>query len=93
MGVTSDLVKCIFEHKNKLTKSFTQKYNVDKSGYFESCKSMEFAIMREKQLKTGKRQAKIDVIQKQNPQWDICMKHYFNRLPRICTLTLCKFSQ
>ena len=68
--VTSDLVKRIYEHKSKLTKGFTQKYNVDKLGYFESYESMESAIMREKQLKAGKRQTKINLIQKQNPKWE-----------------------
>lgn len=70
MGVTSDLVKRIYEHKQKIAKGFTQKYNVDKLGYYEICESMESAIMREKQLKAGKRQTKIDLIQKQNPQWE-----------------------
>lgn len=70
VGVTSDLVKRIYEHKQKIAKGFTQKYNVDKLGYYEICESMESAIMREKQLKAGKRQTKIDLIQKQNPQWE-----------------------
>ena len=70
VGVTSDLTKRIFEHKNKLTKGFTQKYSVDKLGYYEVCESMESAIMREKQLKAGKRQTKIDLIQTQNPKWE-----------------------
>lgn len=70
VGVTSDLVKRIYEHKQKIAKGFTQKYNVDKLGYYEVCESMESAIMREKQLKAGKRQTKIDLIQKQNPQWE-----------------------
>lgn len=69
VGVTSDLVKRIYEHKQKIAKGFTQKYNVDRLGYYEICESMESAIMREKQLKAGKRQTKIDLIQKQNPQW------------------------
>ena len=70
VGVTSDLVKRVYEHKQKLTQGFTQKYNVDKLGYYEICESMESAIMREKQLKAGKRQTKINLIQKQNPQWE-----------------------
>ena len=70
VGVTSDLAKRIYEHKRKIAKGFTQKYNVDKLGYYEICESMESAIMREKQRKAGKRQTKIDLIQKQNPQWE-----------------------
>lgn len=70
VGVTSDLAKRIYEHKQKIAKGFTQKYNVDRLGYFETYDNMESAIMREKQLKAGKRQTKIDLIQKQNPQWE-----------------------
>lgn len=70
VGVTSDLAKRIYEHKSKIIKGFTQKYNVDRLGYFETYDNMESAIMREKQLKAGKRQTKIDLIQKQNPQWE-----------------------
>lgn len=70
VGVTSDLAKRIYEHKSKIIKGFTQKYNVDRLGYFETYNNMESAIMREKQLKAGKRQTKIDLIQKQNPQWE-----------------------
>ncbi|MGX3010779.1 GIY-YIG nuclease family protein [Helicobacter sp. 23-1044] len=69
-GATSDLAKRIFEHKSKLAKGFTQKYNIDKLGYYEVCENIESAIMREKQLKSGKRQTKIDLIKSQNPQWE-----------------------
>ena len=70
VGVTSDLIKRIYEHKSKAVKGFTQRYNVDKLGYYEICESMEVAIMREKQLKAGKRQSKIDLIISQNPKWE-----------------------
>ncbi len=69
VGVTSDLIKRVYEHKHKFVSGFTQKYNVDKLGYYEVCENIESAIMREKQLKAGKRQTKIDLIISQNPQW------------------------
>lgn len=70
VGVTSDLIKRIYEHKSKATKGFTQKYGVDKLGYYEVYESIESAIVREKQLKAGKRQTKIDLIKSQNPKWE-----------------------
>ena len=51
VGVTSDLVKRVYEHKNKYVKCFTEKYNVDKLGYYEVFDNIELAIKREKQLK------------------------------------------
>ena len=73
VGVTSDLIKRIYEHKNKLADGFTQKYGVDKLGYYEVCESMEGAIAREKQLKGGSRADKIKLIMQNNPQWlDLC---------------------
>lgn len=69
IGVTSDLTRRIYEHKNKLIKGFTERYGVDKLGYYEVFDSMQGAILREKQLKAGNRKAKIDLIEKSNPQW------------------------
>lgn len=69
VGVPSDLQKRIYEHKNKLTDSFTKKYNIDKLGYYEVCDSMESAIARKKQLKGKVRAFKARLIYEQNPQW------------------------
>ena len=69
VGVTSDLIKRIYEHKNKLADGFTQKYGIDKLGYYEVCESIESAIVREKQLKGKVRAFKIRLIYEQNPQW------------------------
>ena len=69
-GVTSNLVKRIYEHKNKLADGFTKKYNVDKLGYYEIFDNIEQAIIREKQIKAGSRQKKIDLIVSINPQWE-----------------------
>lgn len=70
IGVTSDLVKRVWQHKNKLVKGFTQKYNVDKLGYYEVSNDINSAIAREKQLKGGSRKAKLDLIEINNPNWN-----------------------
>ena len=72
VGVTSNLIKRIYEHKNKLADGFTKKYDVDKLGYFEvydDINDITIAIEREKQLKAGNRQRKIDLIEKYNKEW------------------------
>jgi len=69
IGVTSDLVKRIYEHKNHLAKGFTDKYNVDKLVYYEQFDDIYSAISREKQLKPWKRKWKLDLIEKDNPEW------------------------
>ena len=69
VGVTSDLVKRVYEHKNHLAKGFTDKYNVDKLVYYEQFDDIISAIAREKQLKPWKRKWKLDLIEKDNPDW------------------------
>ena len=69
-GVTSNLVKRVYEHKQKLVDGFTKKYNVDKLGYFEIYESIEQAIEREKQIKNWKREWKISLIEKDNSKWE-----------------------
>ena len=69
VGVTGNLVKRIWEHKNKVVEGFTKKYNVDKLGYYEIFSDINQAILREKQLKAGKRKTKIDLIESINPKW------------------------
>ncbi|MBO4726994.1 MAG: GIY-YIG nuclease family protein [Spirochaetaceae bacterium] len=68
-GVTSDLAKRVWEHKNKLTGGFTAKYNVDKLGYYEEFTDIKDAIVREKQIKGGSRKKKLDLIMNNNPDW------------------------
>ncbi|MBE7704138.1 MAG: GIY-YIG nuclease family protein [Cyanobacteria bacterium SIG28] len=70
IGVTSNLVKRIYEHKNKFVEGFTQKYNVDKLGYYEIFDNIELAIKREKQLKKYYRKQKLDLIETFNPEWN-----------------------
>ena len=69
-GVTDDLVRRVYEHKNKITKGFTDRYNVNKLVYFEQCDDVLSAIAREKQIKAGSRQKKIDLIVKDNPKYE-----------------------
>ena len=68
-GVTSDLKKRVYEHKNKLTEGFTSKYDVDKLGYYEEYNDIKNAIEREKQIKDGSRKKKIALIESMNPFW------------------------
>ena len=70
VGVTSDLIKRIYQHKNKLIEGFSKKYGVDKLGYYEVYSDIESAIAREKQIKAGSRKKKIDLIEEINPNWD-----------------------
>ena len=69
VGVTSNLIKRIWEHKNKAIEGFTQKYNVDKLVYFEQYHDPENAIKREKRLKKYDRRWKLELIEKENPEW------------------------
>ena len=68
-GVTSNLECRIWEHKHKIYKGFTAKYNVDKLVYYEIHYDSYEAIAREKQIKAGSRKKKIDLINAQNPEW------------------------
>lgn len=69
VGVTSNLVKRIFEHKEKVVKGFSAKYNLDLLVYYEEWWSIEEAIQREKQLKAGNRKKKLSLIESINPDW------------------------
>ena len=69
VGVTNDLKRRLFEHKNKMLPGFTEKYNVDKLVYFEKTTDVKSAIQREKNLKKWKRSWKIDLIKKFNPRF------------------------
>ena len=69
IGVTSDLKKRIWEHKNKVVDGFTKKYNIDKLVYFEAGENIESAIEREKQLKNWHREWKFNLIKAQNPEF------------------------
>lgn len=66
-GVTSDLIKRIFEHKEGLAEGFTKKYKVKKLIYYEIFENIEDAIAREKQIKAGSRKKKLALINDTNP--------------------------
>ena len=68
-GITSDLKRRIWEHKNKTTKGFSSKYNLYKLLYYEIYNDPENAIIREKQIKSGSREKKIELIESMNPKW------------------------
>lgn len=70
IGVTSDLLKRIWEHKNKKTKGFTEKYGVDILVYYEQTSDVRIALQREKILKRWKRDWKLQLIEKENPGWE-----------------------
>jgi len=69
IGVTSDLVKRVWQHKNNLVEGFTKKYKVHQLIWYELHETMESAIMREKALKNWKRAWKLELIEKGNPCW------------------------
>ena len=69
IGKANDLVRRIHEHKNHVVKGFTDKYSVTMLVYYEVLDSYEAALQREKQLKAWKRQWKLDLIEKSNPEW------------------------
>ena len=69
IGVTNDLRRRIYEHKNKLIDGFTKKYDITKLVYYESCSSIDVAIRRERQLKNWHRQWKINLIESINQDW------------------------
>ena len=68
IGVTNDLKRRLYEHKNKLVEGFTEKYNVNKLVYFEETSDITSAIQREKNLKKWRRQWKEDLIKKAEPR-------------------------
>jgi len=70
IGVTNDLERRLYEHKNKLVEGFTEKYNIDRLVYFEDGGDVLAAIEREKQLKGWLRAKKLALIASMNPAWD-----------------------
>ena len=69
IGITNDLRRRVYEHKNDLIPGFTQEYQVHKLVYFEIHSDVNQAILREKRLKKWKREWKIELIEKSNPEW------------------------
>ena len=68
-GITNDLKRRVYEHKEKLVDGFTKKYNITKLVYYEVFEDPENSILREKQIKAGSRKKKIDLINSTNREW------------------------
>jgi putative endonuclease len=69
VGVTNNLERRVYEHKNKLVKGFTEKYKVDKLVYFEETSDVSAALAREKEIKKWRREKKDRLVMAMNPQW------------------------
>ena len=76
-GVTSNILRRVTEHKEKIVEGFTSRYNVNKLVYFEEFATMEEAIAREKQIKSGSRKKKLDLIKSKNPMWKDLFDEFF----------------
>ena len=76
-GVTSNLFKRVAEPKGKIIAEFTSRYNVTKLVYYEEYNTMEESIAREKQIKGGSRQKKLDLINSKNPEWKDLYEDFF----------------
>ena len=70
IGVTSDLLGRVWQHKNKVEDGFTKRYGVDRLVYYEQTEDVRSALCREKQLKNWKRDWKMKLIEKENPEWE-----------------------
>ena len=77
-GVTNNLERRVFEHKHKLVKGFTNRYNITKLVYYETTSDVREAITREKQIKGWLRSKKITLIENINPQWKDLSEGWFN---------------
>jgi len=77
IGITNNLVRRVFEHKNKLVSGFTNKYNLVKLIYYEITDDIRSAIKREKQLKNWHREWKINLIDQFNPEWHDLSDSFF----------------
>lgn len=76
IGVTNNLERRIYEHKNGLVKGFTKKYKVHLLVYYEHFDHIQYAIIKEKQMKKWKRQWKINLIEEHNPEWKDLSKEW-----------------
>ncbi|MBS1112123.1 MAG: endonuclease [Nitrospirae bacterium] len=74
-GVTSNLIKRVYEHKNKLSDSFTKAYDVNNLVWYELHQTAESAIAREKQIKKWERKWKLKLIEEHNPEWNDLYDH------------------
>ena len=76
VGITNNLKRRMYEHKNKMIEGFTEKYNVNKLVYFEETPDVTSAISREKEIKKWRREKKNMLVKKTNPKWDDLSDHW-----------------
>jgi putative endonuclease len=76
-GVTNDLERRVYQHKNKLIEGFTKRYNITRLVYFESTGDVTVAITREKQIKGLLRSKKVELIKTMNPKWEDLSEDWF----------------
>lgn len=89
VGITDDLVRRIWEHKAGIRDGFTKKYNVNRLVYFEEIADAEKAMAREKRLKRWNREWKMELVEKENPQWSDLYNVICEQDPR--SHSLCSF--
>jgi putative endonuclease len=77
-GVTNDLERRVYEHKNRLIKGFTSHYNLNELVFFESTDDITAAIAREKQIKGWLRKKKVDLIKTMNPKWNDLSEDWYH---------------
>lgn len=76
IGVTNDLERRLYEHKNEFIEGFTKKYKIKNLVYYEETDDIGIAISREKKLKRWRRRWKVELIEKENPEWDDLSKDW-----------------
>jgi putative endonuclease len=86
-GITNDLERRVYEHKQKLVPGFTAKYNIDRLVYFEATQDVHAAISREKQIKGWLRAKKIALIESMNPEWGDLSVGWFSQSGDAATTT------
>jgi putative endonuclease len=82
VGVTNDLERRLYEHKQKLVPGFTSKYRIDRLVFFETTPSVLSAIEREKQIKNWRRSKKVALIERGNPLWKDLSSEWETEIPR-----------
>jgi putative endonuclease len=80
VGMTNDLLRRVYEHKTKVVKGFTEKYNVNKLVYFEETPDVRAAIAREKEIKRWRREKKNALVFKSNPEWKDLSDDFYSPL-------------
>lgn len=80
VGMTNNILRRLYEHKNKVNKGFTAKYNINRLVYFEEVEDRNSALKREKQIKGWLREKKIKLIEEVNPEWKDLSEDVFRKI-------------